>query len=138
MDFELKLGLRRCLNSGCVDVLTFHFSSIAKNKEKLKDQGITHVVNCSMGTKFNQIDSDQAYFDDVGIKFHGIKALDIATFKMKPHFDTAATFIDDALKASGKFLYTVNSRCLKVEVQPKLLISQSNFSGSRKFTLRYQ
>ena len=91
-----------------------------------------------MGTKFNQIDSDQAYFDDVGIKFHGIKALDIATFKMGPHFDTAATFIDDALKASGKFLYTVNSRYLKVKVQPKLLISQSNFSGPRKFTSRYQ
>ena len=34
--------------------------------------------------------------------------------------------------------YTVNSRYLKVEVNPKLLISQSKFSGPRKFTLRYQ
>ena len=33
---------------------------------------------------------------------------------------------------------TVNSRYLKVEVYPKLLISQSKFSGPRKFTLRYQ
>ena len=36
------------------------------------------------------------------------------------------------------YRYTVNSRYLKVEVYPKLLISQSKFSGPRKFTLRYQ
>ena len=34
--------------------------------------------------------------------------------------------------------YTVNSRYLKVEVHPKLMISQSKFSSPRKFTLRYQ
>ena len=33
---------------------------------------------------------------------------------------------------------TVNSRYLNVEVHSKLLISQSKFSGPRKFTLRYQ
>ena len=32
----------------------------------------------------------------------------------------------------------VNSRYLKIEIYSKLLISQSNFSGSRKFTLIYQ
>ena len=33
---------------------------------------------------------------------------------------------------------TVNSRYLKEEVHHELLISQRKFSGSRKFTLRYQ
>ena len=33
---------------------------------------------------------------------------------------------------------SLNSRDLKVQVHSKLLISQSKFSGSRKFTLRYQ
>ena len=33
---------------------------------------------------------------------------------------------------------TVNSGCLKVEVNLQLLISQSKFSGLRKFTLIYQ
>ena len=28
--------------------------------------------------------------------------------------------------------------CLKIEAHPKLLISQSKYSGPRKFTLRYQ
>ena len=32
----------------------------------------------------------------------------------------------------------VSSRYLKVKAHPKLLLSQSKFSGSRKFTLRYQ
>ena len=33
---------------------------------------------------------------------------------------------------------TVNSRYLEIEINLKLLIYQSKFSGSRKFTLRYQ
>ena len=33
---------------------------------------------------------------------------------------------------------TVNSGCLKVENHPKFLITQSKFSGPRKFTMRYQ
>ena len=32
----------------------------------------------------------------------------------------------------------VKSRYLRVEVHPKLLISLNEFSGPRKFTLRYQ
>ena len=35
-------------------------------------------------------------------------------------------------------LYTINSRYLKMEILPILLISQSKFSDARKFTLRYQ
>ena len=78
------------------------FSSIAKNKEKLKEIGITHIVNCAMGTKMNQINTDQTYFEDVGIKFHGIRALDIFTFKMSPHFEPAALFMDEAINNGGK------------------------------------
>ena len=37
-----------------------------------------------------------------------------------------------------KIEYTVNSRYLKVKGHPILLISESNISGPRKFTLRYQ
>ena len=35
-------------------------------------------------------------------------------------------------------LYTVSSRYFKVEVHPKILFSQSKYSGSRKFSLRYK
>ena len=33
---------------------------------------------------------------------------------------------------------TVNSRYLRIEVHPKLLIFESKFSGPRKFTFKYQ
>ena len=46
---------------------------------------------------------------------------------------TKASFL---LSVIGKC--TINSRYLKVEFYSKLLISQSKFSGTRKFTLRYQ
>ena len=42
---------------------------------------------------------------------------------------------DKALLEVGN---TPNSRYLKVKVHPKLLTSQSKFSGNRKFTLRCQ
>ena len=48
-----------------------------------------------------------------------------------------ACLIEVATK-TGFTVYTVNSRYLKVEAYPKLLIFHSTFSGHRKFTLRYQ
>ncbi|XP_045193964.2 dual specificity protein phosphatase 3-like isoform X2 [Mercenaria mercenaria] len=75
---------------------------IAKDPEKLKAQGVTHVVNCACGVKFNMINTDQQYFEDSGIKFHGIAATDIMTFKMASHFEAAADFIHNALNSGGK------------------------------------
>lgn len=76
--------------------------SIAKDPEKLKALGVTHVVNCACGSKFNMINTNQRYFEESAIKFHGIGATDIMTFKMAPHFEGAANFIDEALKSEGK------------------------------------
>ena len=42
------------------------------------------------------------------------------------------------LSAFSLVLNIVNSRYHKVKVHPKQLSSQGKFSGSRKFTLRYQ
>ena len=61
------------------------------------------MVNCAQGTKFNQINTDQDYFSDTEIKFHGIRATDVMTYKMTPHFAAAADFIDEALGASGLY-----------------------------------
>ena len=51
-------------------------------------------------------------------------------------------YLQTSFLRDSKYLYilvsAVNSRYLKVKVHPKLLISQSKFSGPRKFTLRYQ
>ena len=43
------------------------------------------------------------------------------------------------LRLNPEIVFTiVNSRYLKVKADPKLLISQSQFSGPRKFSLGYQ
>ena len=46
-------------------------------------------------------------------------------------------FLKDNKPVQNKNANT-SSLNISVEVHPKLLISQSKFSGSRKFTLRYQ
>ena len=49
--------------------------------------------------------------------------------------------IDERMKRNYVLIQdecTVNSRYLKVDIHHKLRISQSKFSGCRKFTLRYQ
>ncbi|XP_048751881.2 dual specificity protein phosphatase 3-like [Ostrea edulis] len=74
---------------------------IAKDKEELKRKRVTHVVNCAQGTKFNQINTDEEYFSGSDIKFLGIQALDTARFPIKQYFQTAADFIEEALKEKG-------------------------------------
>ncbi|XP_045193963.2 dual specificity protein phosphatase 3-like isoform X1 [Mercenaria mercenaria] len=76
--------------------------TIAKKPEKLKPIGITHVVNCACGSTFNMINTDQNFFEDSGIKFHGIAAVDVWKFRMSPYFLDAANFIEQALESGGK------------------------------------
>lgn len=74
---------------------------IAKNKDELKRKGVTHIVNCAQGTKFNQINTDEEYFSDIDIRFLGLQALDIERFPMNKFFQPAADFIDEALANKG-------------------------------------
>ena len=47
-------------------------------------------------------------------------------------------FISSCNSISRQYCFTVNSRHLEIEVNFKLLIPQSKFSGNRIFTFRYQ
>lgn len=49
------------------------------------------------------IDTDEQYFQESGIKFHGIAAMDIMTYKMTKHFNDAAEFMHEALTSGGNF-----------------------------------
>ncbi|WAR11407.1 DUS3-like protein [Mya arenaria] len=73
----------------------------AKDPDKLQELGVTHVINCACGKKYNMIDTSQDYFQASGIKFHGIAATDIMTFKMTPHFEAAVNFLKEALESGG-------------------------------------
>ncbi|KAK3083833.1 hypothetical protein FSP39_003858, partial [Pinctada imbricata] len=74
--------------------------SLAKNKSKLRRLGITHLINCAQGP--SQINTDQRYFMDVGIRFFGIRGLDAPWFDLTPYFQPAAEFIESALKSGGR------------------------------------
>lgn len=73
------------------------------NKKVLRDLGITHILNSAQGTQFARIDTTGAYYADIGLKFMGINAQDIAGFKMAPHFEAAAKFIHEAKSSNGKY-----------------------------------
>ena len=44
----------------------------------------------------------QAYYKPVGIKYKGLKLLDVAQTNIAMHFDEVAEFIDEALSSGGK------------------------------------
>ncbi|KAK2184085.1 hypothetical protein NP493_283g03021 [Ridgeia piscesae] len=75
--------------------------SIAKDKEGLRRIGVTHVLNAAQGRKFNQIDTDDAFYSDIGVAFLGIPAIDVFGFKMSKYFATATDFIENALCSEG-------------------------------------
>ena len=56
-------------------------------------------------------------------------------FAVKCANETSLLAIKGDTLTSAIILKTVNSRYLKVEINPIILISQSKFSGSRKFEL---
>ena len=71
------------------------------NKAALLELGISHIVNCSQGSGSKEINTDARFYRSIAVKYHGIKALDISTYNMMPHFKDASVFIDKALKKGG-------------------------------------
>ena len=102
-DFTTERVIFYYCNSIILYIIPIYFSLCAKDKSKLKDIGVTHIVNCAKGTNFNQVNTDGTYYRDIGVTFLGIKAKDIATYDMTPNFNTAADFIDKAVLAGGRF-----------------------------------
>lgn len=78
------------------------FSELAKDKESLKNLGITHILNAAQGKKFNQIDTDEKYYSDIGVAFLGVEAVDFPNYKINKHFTTAANFISQCLDSEGE------------------------------------
>jgi len=82
-------------------------SRIAMNRTELRRLGITHVLNAAKGTKFSQVNTNQAFYNCCGIKFMGLDLMDSENCKIDAYFTTAASFIDKALRdfsGGGKIL----------------------------------
>ena len=80
---------------------------MAMDKEELGRIGISHLLNAAQGSKFNQIDTTEAYYADLGLKFLDIPAIDVARFKLTPYFQIAADFIQDAIESGGKSVWRI-------------------------------
>ncbi|XP_068223335.1 uncharacterized protein [Palaemon carinicauda] len=76
----------------------------ALDKAKLKDSGITNVLNVAQGKGPDYVDSDDLYYSDVEIRFLGIRLMDSPRVRIYQFFRPAFTFIHEALAGGGKVL----------------------------------
>lgn len=67
----------------------------------LKKLGVTHIVNAAQGSMFGQVPTNATYYNGCKIEFFGIPASDNLTFNMALYFQSAADFIESALKNRG-------------------------------------
>lgn len=74
----------------------------AKNKAYLKKMGITHVLNTAQGSKFATVDTDAGFYENVGIKYMGMKLLDLPTANIAQYFESGADFIEEVMSGGGE------------------------------------
>lgn len=68
----------------------------------MKEIGITHVVNTAQGMSESMVDTNQDFYSDIGIKYHGFEILDLPVSNISLHFYEVSDFINEALKGGGK------------------------------------
>ncbi|XP_008427992.1 dual specificity protein phosphatase 13B [Poecilia reticulata] len=76
--------------------------SVARDKTRLSSLGVTHVLNAAAG--HHRINTGQTFYTDIEVVYHGVEAADHPEFNLQPFFNSAALFIDSALKKNGKVL----------------------------------
>lgn len=68
----------------------------AKDKYKLKELGITHILNAAEGT-WNNVDTGAGYYRDMDVVYYGVVAEDTTTFDLSQYFHSASAFIEKTL-----------------------------------------
>lgn len=68
----------------------------AKGKYKLKELGITHILNAAEGS-WNSVDTGASYYSDMDIVYYGVEAEDTTTFDLSQYFYSAASLIEKTL-----------------------------------------
>jgi hypothetical protein len=76
---------------------------------KLKQLGITHVVNCAHGDSPYHVNTGAEFYGDE-FRYHGIAADDCPEFNLMEHFAAARDFIDEALKGSTEGKVIINCK----------------------------
>ncbi|XP_017774409.1 PREDICTED: dual specificity protein phosphatase 13-like [Nicrophorus vespilloides] len=76
----------------------------AKDKRFLVKNGITHVLNCAEGSDEYQVNTSEAYYRDAKIHYFGIPGHDRPSWNISVYFESAARFIDAAIRGGGRVL----------------------------------
>lgn len=76
----------------------------ARNTFYLKRLGVTHVLNTAEGNRNGTVNTNQAFYNPYGIKYKGLRLLDVAQTNIAKHFNEVVEFIDEALEGGGKVL----------------------------------
>ncbi|EGD82535.1 DUSP3 protein [Salpingoeca rosetta] len=69
----------------------------AKDPAGLKESGFTHVLNCSQGTGFGRLNTDDSFYSQHGLSFHGLSVADSARSNLMVFFEEACAFIHDSM-----------------------------------------
>lgn len=56
---------------------------------------------CGKNKSLSLVNTSEGFYKESGIKFLGIEAFDMSTFLISPYFDSAANFIEEAVKNHG-------------------------------------
>ena len=90
---------------------------IAMNLAALRDLGVTHVLNASLGKSAYHVNTNHVMYRKRNISFLGIEATDFMNFDLSPFFQQAADFIEEGLKDGmyrqswSDFLLEPNTSC---------------------------
>lgn len=111
VDCAYSEKMNRHLASNCRNISDEVFPGVhlgdrgaAKNTFYLKKAGVTHVLNTAEGTRSGLVDTNQNFYRPFGIKYKGLKLLDVAQTNIAMYFSEVAEFIDEALQSGGKVL----------------------------------
>ena len=108
-----------------VEFLFCDFRGAAKNTFYLKKIGVTHVLNTAEGTRVGFVDTSCDFYKPFGIKYKGLKLLDVAQTNIAMYFSEVSEYIDEALKSGGKNNFTMAN--FSSQGCPRPLLNMSGF-----------
>ena len=81
------------------------------------------MLNTAEGTRVGLVDTNQNFYRPFGIKYKGLKLLDVAQTNIAMYFSEVAEYIDEALKTGGKnhSLFTIDVLSLKNSLRKRKL-----------------
>jgi len=65
---------------------------------------VTHVLNTAEGQQSGTVDTNEKFYKPFGIKYKGLKLLDVPQTNIALHFNEVVQFIEEGLENGGKVL----------------------------------